>query len=83
MNSEKQKGFDFADGFLNCLGKYFLIGMLVLFVWSAIRDMFDIGIDDSDVCGYLRSGLKVHKDAKTGIEYLSDRNGGLVRREYR
>ncbi len=54
------------------------IVLLVLFHWA--RNHFDIGLDDTDFNGRNRSGLILHIDHKTGIEYLSDGRGGLIQR---
>jgi len=55
-----------------------------LLAWLFLYSMFCLltnPMDDSDTSFFNRSDLKVHVDAKTGIEYLSDGNGGLIRRE--
>ena len=36
--------------------------------------------DDSDFSAQQRSGLRVHTDAKTGVQYLSTLEGGLTPR---
>ena len=37
-----------------------------------IAGTFDIRIDNSDKDGFNRSGLSVHTDYKTGLQYLSN-----------
>ncbi len=65
-----------------CFFVIFAVGDWIL--WN-----FDIGVDDSDYGGarHERSGLVVHTDALTGVQYLSsgsgltprmDRNGNVV-----
>lgn len=80
-------GHDFMDGVLTQFEKRFtkwmIIGVIVIAVINFTRNHFGFGLDNSDTDGNHRSGLQVHTDAKTGIEYLSDGKGGLVRREYR
>lgn len=41
------------------------------------------GMESSDKSRWNRSGLTIRTDQKTGIEYLSDGHGGLVRRDTR
>jgi hypothetical protein len=47
--------------------------------WSVLNS-WDIGTDDSDVDGWHRSGMSVLTDHKTGLQYLSDGHGGMIRR---
>ena len=75
-NENQQKGYDFAEGVAMCLFKYWIIGAIMLLVWNCFR-----GMDDSDASKWNRSGLKIHTDKKTGIEYLSDGKGGLIVRQ--
>lgn len=51
-----------------------------VFMVNVARWAFWIGVDDTDASRWHRSGLRVLTDAKTGIQYLSDGKGGLVRR---
>lgn len=83
MNTEQQKGYDFTLGCMRCLGKYLIIGWLLVTGYNLARNSFAWGLDDSDRDGRNRSGLAVHTDAKTGVQYLSDGKGGLVRRDSR
>ena len=76
-------GRDFMDGVVLCVVKYICIGFAILLPFSMLRNWLAWDTDDSDKDGWHRSGLRVHTDAKTGIQYLSDGHGGLVRREYR
>ena len=80
-NPDQKKGYDFAEGFLLCVGRYFIIGWLIASAINLARNSLGWGLDDSDRNGWNRSGLTVHTDAKTGAEYLSDGKGGLARRE--
>ena len=83
MNIEQQKGYDFTKGCVRCLAHYFLIGWLIVAGFNLARNVFEWGLDDSDHDAWNRSGLTIHTDAKTGVEYLSDGQGGLVRRDAR
>ena len=79
----QELGYHFAKGVFLYFSGIIVVGLLVLTLWSFARNLFGWGTDDSDINGRNRSGLRVHVDAKTGIEYLSDGHGGLVRREER
>lgn len=52
----------------------------VFMAFIFVYNYFGIGTDDTDLNGWNRSGLTVHTDYKTGIQYLSDGRGGLIRR---
>ena len=61
---------------LNRLVLYFIIvGVLALFYCA-----FGIGMDDSDLNGWKRSGMRIYTDYKSGIEYLATSQGGLIKR---
>ena len=60
---------------------FLIIGTIISFGITAVRDHFNMGLDPSDESGWKRSRMKVLTDYKTGIEYLSDGNGGLVVRQ--
>lgn len=83
MTTEQQKGYDFAKGVAGFLAQCFLLGMLLLSAFWLLRNSLGWGVDDTDRDGWNRSGLTVHTDAKTGVQYLSDGKGGLTRRELR
>lgn len=57
---------------------YFMIFCVVMIGLNLGRNFFSVNIDDSDKSGWERSGLRIHIDNKTGVEYLSDGNGGLI-----
>ena len=76
-------GYNFAKGAVTYLCRCFLYVVAVLFLAHLARNYFAWGIDDSDFSGWKRSGLQLHTDAKTGIQYFSDGKGGLCRRELR
>lgn len=83
MNTDQQKGYDFAKGVARYLAHCFLWGILLLGAVALFRNSLGWGVDGTDRDGWNRSGLRIHVDAKTGVEYLSDGKGGLVRRESR
>lgn len=62
--------------------RVFLLLVFIIFAaFNIARWQFGWGMDDTDVSSWERSGLRVHTDALTGIQYLSDGKGGLIRRE--
>ena len=83
MNTDQQKGYDFAKGVARYLAHCVLWGILLLGAFALLRNSLGWGMDATDRDGWNRSGLRIHVDAETGVEYLSDGKGGLVRRESR
>lgn len=81
MTIKEEAGYFWMKGALKAVSGQVLFAMFLLFVWYVIRLSLGIGMDDSDSGPWGRSGLTVHTDAKTGIQYLSDGHGGMVRRE--
>ncbi len=65
------------DGFYFGLGVSGAIGMLSL-ANALVCGVFGLNQTDDSDGPEARSGLCVHVDHKTGVEYLSDGNGGLV-----
>lgn len=80
MNTTKQLGHDFISGAIHYVLRVLLIWAVLLIIYACARNIFGWGLDSTDIDGWHRSGLRVHIDAKTGIEYLSDGRGGLIRR---
>lgn len=81
MNTEQQKGYDLTKGCLLCLGRYFIIWWAIISALNLAGNSLGWGLDDSDQDAWNRSGLTIHTDAKTGVQYLSDGHGGMIRRE--
>mgnify|MGYP003657251889 CR=1 FL=1 len=69
-------------GFQVTLGIFRAIGYICLLILltNCALNYFNIGTDDSDTDGFNRSGLRIHKDAKTGKEYISTPSGALLPR---
>lgn len=44
------------------------------------KNIFSVGVDDTDTDAWNRSGMRVYTDAKTGVQYLGTRCGGLAPR---
>ena len=62
--------------------KRFAITVIIIIVaWNVARWTFGFGMDNTDASSWSRSGLVVHVDALTGVQYLSDGKGGLIKRE--
>lgn len=78
MNPNKQKGYDFIDGAIKCLAEYAMIGAVVFALLRIFQGVFGYGTDSTDQDPWNRSGLRLHKDAATGIEYLSTPSGGII-----
>ena len=55
-----------------------ILGIIIITI--IIQKTFHNDTDDSDFNADNRSGLKVHTDALTGVQYLSDERGGLTPR---
>ncbi len=57
------------------------IGFLIIFMFiiAGVTMVFDIGVDDTDKSGSNRSGMSLHTDYKTGLQYLS-KSGALIPR---
>lgn len=60
-------------GVLRVVAPILLIGLIVAYVWGNVF----AGTDDTDYGRFSRSGLTIHTDAKTGVQYLSDGHGGM------
>lgn len=80
MNEAQKLGYDFAAGACICLLKVAIAYIILRLLLSTLCAYYGIGVDDSDQGPWHRSDLRVLRDAKTGIEYLSDGHGGLIKR---
>ena len=80
MNHDQQKGYDFAKGAFTYMGKIFIYIIILTLLFNLCRKTWGLGMDDSDTSKWERSGLRIHTDHKTGLQYLSDGNGGLILR---
>ena len=43
-----------------------------------IKNIFSVGVDDTDADAWNRSGMRVYTDAKTGVQYLGTVRWGLT-----
>ena len=62
------------------IGRVVLIAIVLLVAFRFLQGFFGWGLDDSDIDSGNRSGLRVHTDAKTGVQYLSTGTGGVTPR---
>lgn len=71
-------GLKFA---LGAFTAYVLLTLAADALGKYLYKKYPIEMDDSDKSASERSGLSVHVDHKTGVEYLSHPKGGLIRRQ--
>ena len=74
-------GFAYAKGAVR--GVLYWMMWIVLVTWlivQPVRNFFNVGTDGADLNGFNRSGLTLHTDHGTGVEYLSAPGGALIRR---
>ena len=75
MNDDERKGRDMTQGALIAICSFFSIIIFFIFIAWIISNTFNLGIDNSDINGWKRSGLKIYTDNLTGVQYLETRNG--------
>lgn len=79
MNKISAEYYDKAFGaMLGSAQAIFILCAVILLITTAFN-LFDYGTDDTDYSGFNRSGMSLHTDAKTGLQYLS-KNGALIPR---
>ena len=61
---------------LSIFGFFWIIFMATIIICNT----FSIGTDDTDISGWNRSEIGLHTDAKTGLQYLTGKNGGITPR---
>ena len=76
---EELKGKHFAIGFMSGLSKWLFPVLVCLIIVIAVRYFGGLWTDDTDLDGQHRSGMKLHTDYKTGVQYLSDGHSLVVR----
>ena len=77
---KEDDGYYWMRGVIKAATGYALQVFAALLVLFLLRLALGIGVDSTDRDRWHRSGLKVLVDAKTGVEYLSDGDGGLTPR---
>ena len=79
-NEDFTRGFNFADGASCCiLNRAAVLVLIGIAAYVALQ--FLAPTDSTDESAWHRSGLRLYRDAATGVEHLGDGHGGLVRRE--
>lgn len=73
--------YDATTAVITSIWDHFKWFFYILLAWMLLRILLGVGVDDSDASKWERSGMKILTDHKTGIQYLSDGKGGMVRRE--
>ena len=73
-------GFSYAWGALQALLAWAICVSIGVLIWHVISDVFNIDTNDTDLNGRNRSGLILHTDHGTGVQYLSTKDGHLIRR---
>lgn len=79
MDKITQMGRDFTKGVLLELGKWMLITILVLGLYSTVANFFEWGVDNSDADAWNRSGLIIKTDHLTGVQYIKSGDTLCVR----
>jgi hypothetical protein len=73
--------YSFSYFMLGKLARWVAIGLVVLIGLHFARNLWSIGVDDTDKNAWVRSGFKLYTDYGTGVQYLSDGHGGLIMRQ--
>jgi len=71
-------GYHFIRGVFMYVGKVVIITVLILVFYGVVIQK----TDDTDFSRWKRSGLRIHTDAKTGQQYLSNGRGLTPRLGY-
>lgn len=80
MTPNEQIGYELAKGAMNFICRLIAILIILIGLLSFARLVFGWGVDSTDRNTWRRSGLTLYTDYGTGVQYLSDGKGGLVRR---
>lgn len=73
-------GYYFCKGVFKAIANYFILGCVLFGIISAIVAYLGIGIDDSDLDKYTRSGVKIITDYKYGTQYIETTKGHITPR---
>lgn len=80
MTTAQQNGYDFAKGVAKYIARCFLIGLVIFGVYAFTRNALGWDVDDTDRDGWTRSGLRLHTDFQTGVQYVATPDGALTPR---
>jgi hypothetical protein len=83
MTTKQTEGYELAKGAMQYIAECLIICLILMIGFNVMRLSCGWGMESSDKSRWNRSGLTIRTDQKTGIEYLSDGHGGLVRRDTR
>ncbi len=67
MSESESKACNVTKGIINVVCKILVIWLL----FTAVINTLSIGTDDTDYSGWKRSGMSLHTDNATGMQYLS------------
>lgn len=79
-NREEKIGYCYVKGAIRYVFHNVAIAIIIIWIAILFANGFDFKTDNSDYDGWNRSGLKIHTDALTGVQYVSTRGGGLTPR---
>lgn len=71
-------GYHVSIGFFKRLIELGIFVWLIIMAATLLRNVTWIGVDDSDLDTWNRSGVKVITDYKQGVQYLLSPEGGLT-----
>lgn len=76
--SAEYLGYELMRGAMKSVARIICWVMVLFIIGTLLRNVCGWGMDSTDRSGWDRSGLKLHTDAMTGVQYLSDGHGGLT-----
>lgn len=74
----EEKGYYMAKGAISCVAHILTVAAVIVFACKIFIDAFSLFTDDTDYNGWLRSGMSLHTDYKTGVQYLTTPSGGIT-----
>jgi len=80
MNDNEKMAFDYTNGVIKAINKKLWYVLIIVVIIIIMRNWSGSGVDSTDKSGWNRSGITLHTDVKTGLQYLSGDNGGLTPR---
>lgn len=73
-----EKGYYMAQGAARAIANILIVAVITVFVCRVIINSLSWFTDDTDKYGWKRSGMSLHTDYKTGIQYLTTPSGGIT-----
>lgn len=74
----EEKGYYMAKGAARAITNILIVGVVIVFVFRVIINNLSLFIDDTDKDGWNRSGMSLHTDYKTGVQYITTPSGGIT-----